>query len=303
MKNFNTDKIIVALGLHNQDECLLEYVEFLNRQFDFKEIISLHVLPKSTPVLEVETAQITHQDYDAQADYERQVEENVDEYISNYIGQKEQYAVKFGDIEEEILRAAEDEKAQLVLLGQKNKVALRVLSAEKIVREAKTTLLIIPEGSVPRIRKILVPVDLSEASLEALKIAIQWNSQLKNRAEITVLNVTGNEEKPLPDLQTVVGTTQKIREDSRKNFLRGLIKKNLDGADNGLEIDVVSRGQYTPAESIVQYAERKDFDFVVMGAKGGGTFSTVLFGSTTEAVVKGIKKIPVLVTKNLATNF
>jgi len=82
MKNFNTDKVIVALGLHGQDDCLLDYVEFLNRQFDFKEITALHVLPKSTPVLEAETAQ-TVTGYRAQYDYEEQLEESIEEYISS----------------------------------------------------------------------------------------------------------------------------------------------------------------------------------------------------------------------------
>ncbi len=299
MKNFNTDKIIIALGLHRQDDCLLEYVEFLNRQFDFNEITALHVLPKSTPALEAETAQAVT-DYRAQEDYEEQLEESIEDYISNRCGQAERYLVKFGNIEEEVLKTTAEEKPQLLFFGQKNNTILHALSAERIVCEAKTTLLSVPEGSQPKIRKILVPVDFSDPSIEALKSAVAFNKQLKNPAKITVLNVTGNEDGAGIGLQNRGGTMQKLREDSRRDFLKILIKKNLPKELKHLKIKVVSRGEDTPAEAIVKYAERKEFDFVVMGAKGNSAFSMLLFGSTTAAVVKEIRKIPVMVIKEFA---
>ena len=272
MKDFNTDKIIIALGLHGQDDCLLDYLEFLNRQFDFKEITALHVLPSSTPILEAETAQ-TVTDYKAQDDYEEQLEETIEEYISSRCGQAERCLVKFGNIEEEVLKTAEEESPQILFFGQKNNTALHALSAERVVREAKTTLLSVPQGSQPKIRKILVPVDFSEPSIEALKSAVAFNNQLKNPAKITVLNVTGNEDS----LKNHLGTLQKLREDSRRDFLKILIKKNLPKELGNLKIKVISRAKDTPAEAIIKYAERKNFDFVVMGAKGNSAFSVLIF--------------------------
>ena len=299
MKDFNTDKVIIALGLYGKDDCLLDYVEFLNRQFDFNEITALHVLPKSTPVLEAETAQ-TITDYRAQYDYEEQLEETLEEYISSRCGQVERCLVKFGNIEEEVLKTAEEENPQILFFGQRNNTVLHALSADKVVREAKTTLLSVPQGAQPKIRKILVPVDFSEPSIEALKSAVAFNNQLKNRAKITVLNVTGNEDEEGVPLRTYKGTMQKLREDSRRDFLKVIIKKNLPKELSKLKIKVISRGNDTPAETIVKYAERKSFDFVVMGAKGNSAFSSMLFGSTTEAVVKEIRKIPVMVIKEFA---
>jgi len=123
---------------------------------------------------------------------------------------------------------------------------------------------------------------------------------LKNPAKLTVLNVTGNEDEAGVSLRTYNGTMQKLREDSRRDFLKILIKKNLPNELRNLKIKVVNRGNDTPAEAIVKYAERKNFDFVVMGAKGNSAFSALLFGSTTEAVVKEIRKIPVMVIKEFA---
>src|SRR5690606_4308998 len=63
------------------------------------------------------------------------------------------------------------------------------VGAQRLERRASCTLMIIPENSIPKVEKIVVPSDFSDYSKDALEEAILISERNNKRIEIIVQNV------------------------------------------------------------------------------------------------------------------
>ncbi len=145
--------------------------------------------------------------------------------------------------------------------------------------------------------KILVPLDGSENSRRALIEAITLSKHTKS--SVTGLYVIKSEEsdKPFVDmLQPLSNIEEKGYETKRLSEADHLMKdlKELCGS-NGIEFQgIASMG--TPSHKIVQYAEKNNFDLVIMGMRGKGHLDEMLLGSVSYYVLHK-SKVPVLIVK------
>lgn len=138
--------------------------------------------------------------------------------------------------------------------------------------------------------KVLVAVDFSPCSVYALKSAKLIMGRKPDY--ICVLHVIDNDfvEKCI---SSGLGTASQIQ---KTLFIeaKGRLKKFLQDqnlATNSIEMEV-TKG--TPFLEINRKAIEKDVDIVIMGTHGtSGDMKTIFFGSTTERVLRFIKK-PVL---------
>jgi nucleotide-binding universal stress UspA family protein len=138
--------------------------------------------------------------------------------------------------------------------------------------------------------KILVPVDGSDNSKRALEEAV---SMAKSKgASVTIVHVIDlpptvyvESQKLLDQLMT------RFREESAR--VLGEYKTIAEKQGARTEI-VVMEGD--PAENIVRYATRKNFDMIVMGSRGLGRLKEMVLGSTSRKVLNGAK-CPVLIVK------
>lgn len=129
------------------------------------------------------------------------------------------------------------------------------------------------------IDRILVTTDFSETSQTAFSLARQVAA--KFNAEIALLHVLDVQLPPLvfePTGVSAGGFEQQRVEDaaSRLKVSAALLGKNVETS--------VTTG--TPHVGIVQFAEDNAIDLIVMATHGGGFFSHMLLGSTTERVVR-----------------
>ena len=136
---------------------------------------------------------------------------------------------------------------------------------------------------------ILVPVDFSQTSINALRVAI---GIAEPDGDITLLHVI--DDSFLNDaVAAAMGTKEEITERLREqadvaftNMLEGLEV----GEVNIEQMIVVGR----PFVEILKIARDLDLPMIVMGVRGRSTpAEDVLFGSTAEKVLRGTR-IPVL---------
>lgn len=135
-------------------------------------------------------------------------------------------------------------------------------------------------------RSILCPVDFSSNSRGALRYAAMM-AQLSN-AHLFVLYV----DDPLlataaatrPDAAAIIAGTD--------TALRRFVAVALATPAPPESITLLTVAG-SPSQEIVNAAERHDCDLIVMGHRGAGRTSRLLFGSTTEAVVR-TANVPVL---------
>ena len=137
--------------------------------------------------------------------------------------------------------------------------------------------------------EILVPVDFSPCSLNALRVAIGMATP---EGDLTLLHVI--DEQFVEDAVAAgLGTTEDIRQ-----RLRELAEVNFSNMLEGLEQGSVNVEKMivigSPFVEILKIARDLDLPMIVMGVKGRSTPpEEILFGSTAEKVLRG-SRIPVL---------
>lgn len=157
-------------------------------------------------------------------------------------------------------------------------------------------------AAISEVKKILVPVDFSEYSLNACRYAADL--AIKTDAELKLLHVYF-----LPEVDTVVtdGHTmpfQKLKEEveaDAEQLLNELITtikteiESFEANELGLNYEMLNGLAH---EEIIQLAEIYEPDIIIMGTRGNETDDTAFIGSVTEKVIEYVK-MPVLAIPKL----
>jgi nucleotide-binding universal stress UspA family protein len=132
-----------------------------------------------------------------------------------------------------------------------------------------------PSGGFVLFTRLLIPVDFSEPSREALKLGV--TVAMRVGARLTLLFV---------DSATIPQSSDKIA--------RALKRWIAEDVPSSVHAEIlVLRG--SPAEQINQQASRGEHDLVVMGTHGKQGLERIVLGSVAETVVRTCP-VPVLVT-------
>lgn len=140
-------------------------------------------------------------------------------------------------------------------------------------------------------QKWLLPVDGSEASLHAVRLAIDEARQVTPAPELLLVNV----QAPLSRDITRFVNGETVREFHDENGARALAgaRQLLDAAALRYEARVVV-GE--PAATIADCATGEGCTRIVMGARGLGSVVGMLLGSVTTKVVH-LATVPILLVK------
>lgn len=139
--------------------------------------------------------------------------------------------------------------------------------------------------------RILVPVDFSKPSENALRVASELAR--KNDAELFVLHVVEMAETLFGTEQFNINDEQIIffMKMAKKRFAKFLKKSYLEGLRVTDAVEVGS-----PTMAINELQKEHVIDFIVMGSNGASGIDEILIGSNTEKVVRH-SNVPVLVVK------
>jgi len=143
--------------------------------------------------------------------------------------------------------------------------------------------------------KILLPVDGSEFSLEAVRFAIRMVAG-GLRADVVLANV----QEPANLYELIVAHNPEVIEQvSAEAGLHALQSAQvlLDTAGISYENEVA---QGDPAHTIVDIVERFGCDVIVMGARGQSELRRTLMGSVSNEVLHA-SPVPVIIAKPLET--
>jgi nucleotide-binding universal stress UspA family protein len=188
-----------------------------------------------------------------------------------------------------ILERATSLPADLIVMGTHGRGGFEHLVlgsvTEKVVRQARCPVLTVPppaaRSTLP-FKRVLCPVDFSEASIVALACA--FSIAQESDARLTLLHVfdwPSNDELSLEGAFDVPAFRRK-REEEARHRLVALIP---EGARNWCSPDPTLRfGK--PYREILAVAETERADLVVMGVHGRNALDVMLFGSNTNQVVR-----------------
>lgn len=196
---------------------------------------------------------------------------------------------------EEVLAAAAAEDPDLIVVGTRGKTGLEHVllgsTAERIIRTAPCPVLAVrTEGRrvgqtggdrshLWAFDRILVPIDFSDCSLDALEYAVLVAQRAK--ASVTLLHVM----EPVS-----YGLDFTIPHLTKREQMRAAIKERLAGVVEALtavqvKSDSLLRGGL-PSDSILDAARAQPADMIIMGTHGRRGLSHAFYGSVAEAVLR-----------------
>jgi nucleotide-binding universal stress UspA family protein len=197
--------------------------------------------------------------------------------------------VQMGTPASEILMTAASLQADLIVMGTHGTTGFdhAVLGSvtERVLRTATCPVLTVP----PRARatsklpfkRVLCPVDFAEPSFAALESALSLGQE--SDAHVTILHVLElPTDEPLVNRPISVPEYNRYREQDAAEHLAKLVP---DGAASWCSASTrLAHGK--PYRQILEIAAEENTDLIVMGVHGRNAIDLMLFGSTTNQVVR-----------------
>ena len=191
---------------------------------------------------------------------------------------------------EEVLAVARAEGTELIVVGTRGKSGLEHVllgsTAERIIRMAPCPVLTVPAARVragdyltSTVRRMLVPVDFSDCSLDALEYGALIAQ--RSKASLKLLHVL----EPVSYGLDFTLPHMAQRESSKTAITKRLSDLVSALTSVGLASDFLMSGGL-PADSILDAARAQSVDVIVMGTHGRRGLSHVLFGSVAESVLR-----------------
>jgi nucleotide-binding universal stress UspA family protein len=207
---------------------------------------------------------------------------------------------------EEVITAAKAEDSDLIVVGTRGKTGLAHIllgsTAERVIRGAPCPVLTVrtesadaeDNGTLSRpvtLERILVPVDFSDCSLDALEYAVVVAQQAQ--ASLMLLHVL---EPVSYGLDFSFGDS-KTREQERERWTKRLAELVSSHQHSRVPMEFQLRGGL-PTDSILDSARTLPCDLIVMGTHGRRGISHTISGSGAEAVLRK-SLCPVMAVRSL----
>jgi nucleotide-binding universal stress UspA family protein len=253
--------VLVALSGDDSDAELLRYAQTLSRQGLVARWDFVHVSDGQLPA----------------GPRRRLLQQRVDAFFGATPPTGDRLHVLDGALIDRLLSLAAESQADLLLLGASN--ASRRSLARRLAMKAPCSIWMVPRESPPMLRRILVPIDLSPCSAEAL------------RAGAALAAVSGGE---CLALYVQEDPTESF-EEGDLSLERGSLAEFLDEAGVRAEA-IVETNAEVPAAILRHAQSRQPPDLIIMGARGCSRSRSILLGSEVEAVLAATPA-PLLVVK------
>jgi nucleotide-binding universal stress UspA family protein len=214
-----------------------------------------------------------------------------------------QVEIAEGDAVDAIVRASAARRADLIVMGTHGRTGMNRLMlgsvAESVLRKAPCPVLTVPPRAETAaslaFARVLCAVDFSSASLRALQFAADLAPAIG--AELCALHVvelmTGNGDGLRDEIADAAT-------DYREAFRQAALERLETAVPAALGDDRSIRNMVTigrPHREIVRIAEHEHFDLIVMGVEARTTADLLLFGSTTQHVLR-LASCPVLTMRH-----
>jgi len=288
---------LVAVDLSKMDNQLLSYSDQFSSLLNLDKIHFVHVIPNFLGRPEISFAE----DNSVATAIDDRVKTLIQKKIKQQFSNDEKNPDLVVDVLEgspydKILNYTNDKEVDLLITGHKKKSEASGLTARRIAQQAGCHVLFVTEKAKAVPDKILVPIDFSKNSANALQAALNFKKIIPE-IEITAVKVI----QMLPvDYHLDFNTNPVYKEaflvKTQKEYISFIKKYEI--AEEALDIVFLENMNFNAARQIHNYAIDKNFDLVIMGAKGHSTFENFLYGSVTELLVDLCEDIPVFVVRN-----
>ena len=269
-------KILLPVNPEYYTHDTLEFAIQLAKLYQ-SEIILIHVIGK-----ESEFKSIREIAYNIAEEHIKKVSSRLKREGINTAGS----LIEYGNHFDKIVITATRYDVNVILFGirtgTEQEVSTLNLNIEKVIRHCDKPVWAVKEGRKVMIKKILCPVDFSEASKRAVLNAIHISQ--KFNAKLTLLSVYAPLKTRFPLLAGEF--TQENREsysefnDHFKGFLNDF---TFPGGTPAVEVRTG-----VPDQEILKEIKEKKHHLVIMGSTGRTALGRIMTGSVTEKVIRQV---------------
>jgi nucleotide-binding universal stress UspA family protein len=285
-------EIIVGLDMSDLDLTLIEFAKVVARRDSVEKIHFYHRIKKQSIPEELR----------------KEFPDMIDKYKEDCIGKIRarvekvfdpnqhialEYRVEEGNVAT-LVNMAIEAAVDLIIIGRKKSSGTGMLG-QRLARRATCNILIVPEGSVPEVNKLLLPIDFSQYTKLALETAINVAENQPSPAEIICQNVyyvpvgyhyTG---KSYDEVAKI------MRSNAEKKFERFIQKIDT----KGLKVSAVYSLDVNEdlSSDIYDLADEIKPDVIVIGAKGRTAAASLLLGSMAEKLITKYMSYPLLIVR------
>lgn len=296
---YQIKKLIVCLDQSSLDETLIRFASFIAKANQTKKIYFTNIIRNLNIPKEV-LAEFPNLIENMVEERKAQMKEVVE---NNFLKTDEiefSYVVKEGQLSKKVLKLAHEKSADMILVGRKVNLPGTGVISQRLARRASCSLLIIPENSVPKINRLLVPSDFSDYSKDAMEEAILIAEKYGKKTEIVCQNVftvpsgyhfTG---KSYEEFTSIM---QMHAEINFRKFIRKIDIKNIQ-----ITPIYTQDEDDDPVEDILAKAKEINADAIIIGAKGRTAATALFIGSMAERLIQLNDEFPLLVTRPKGKN-
>ncbi|MBU1195560.1 MAG: universal stress protein [Proteobacteria bacterium] len=285
-------KIMVCLNLDDYDENLIQYAGILSRMARSDEVHFVHVsdtfdVPDEIKKIYPELAS------PLEAAAEERMRHIVEKHFNGHDRSQRIYRPLEGSLLGLLISYTKQNDIDLLISGDQSgdRAANNSLS-EKLARKAFCSVMVVPRQIKPLLERILVAIDFSDHSLNALDVGSAF-AKAANLDHIYILNnyqvpsrykKTGKSYEEFDDM---------MLENAKAKFRASLAKVDL----KSIAIKPFFQNSSNIVDGIYRFAENMNADLVVVGARGrSGDIAAILLGSITEALIRRLDR-PLLAVK------
>jgi nucleotide-binding universal stress UspA family protein len=281
MPNFK--KILWVTDFSDEAQEAFLYADIFSKAFK-AELIALHVVPDFSPAL-YDTASVIRGELIKRVDFVKREAEARLEKLKKAKSSAFKTLVKEGNASKTIIKVAEEEAADMIVMGRKGMSAIEKLFigsvANQVLRNSPVPVLLTKKKKgKPRFNKILVPTDFSEQ--EEVERDYAWSLAKALDSDLTLLHVL-----ELHDYEF----SPKVLEEMFDSILSRL-KKRKKREKEDIEVSEEVVRAIDASVGIVDYTETNKFDLIVISTCVHSKIERFFLGSTTEKVIS-YSQIPV----------
>lgn len=283
-------RIAVVLELDEMDQELIRYAGLIARLARTEKAYFLHVASS------LEIPEIIRQSYPelskpVDESAERRCQLEVRQFFDGHSDTEFSCEIVEGEEIDQILRLIPRKDIDLILVRRRGEEKSSLMLAEKLARKAPCSILILPEGSDANLFRILVAVDFTEDSRNAMEVAIAFASgaRLSSIHCLHVFDVPAGYYKTGKSFEQFSDIMEKNAEMEYREFMKNF---DLKGVTIMPEFILDKK----TSKAIARTINRGGFDLLVVGSRGRSSGAAILLGALTERLIASTD-IPLLAVK------
>ncbi|MEX0845464.1 MAG: universal stress protein [Balneolaceae bacterium] len=290
MKNF--EHWFVCLDLSKMDDILIGYTNFLTSVMEPKTISFLHVVESGAVAKEMVEL---FPDIETNEDFEDVIRKELSEKIEEHFSDSSietRLIIKKGRPTDQIIEMMKTMDPDLLVMGKKTGYVGEGIIARRIVKYVPASILFVPENSRYAMNTILAPVDFSEQSGNAVKMA--YNLVKPHDGSVIAQHVFKYPTHFFPYMPTDE-EKEKINTHLQEQKNTFLSDQNIP---DEVKFTLTLHKEGRVADEVYDEAVRNQADLIIVGAKSSKKITSILRDDFTDKMTYYSFGIPLFIMKN-----